>query len=112
MNIEPHNQPAATDGSSFTVTEAAQLLGMPQTMLSRLCDEGRIPCVDAGSNRRIDAATLQIILHERARIKTDARDAIETAEERRRIRAATAAGAGMINVPVKSSGLAETSASQ
>ena len=112
MNIEPHNQLAETDGSSFTVTEAAQLLGMPRTMLSRLCDEGRIPCVDAGSNRRIDAATVQTILHERARIKTEARDAIETAEERRRIRADTAAGAGMINVPVKSSRIVETSASQ
>ena len=69
---------------------------MPQTLLSRLCDEGRILSVDAGSTRRIDAATVQTILHERARIKTDARNAIETAEERRRTRAATAAGNGTI----------------
>lgn len=97
MNIEPYNQPAATDGSSFTVTEAAELLGMPQTMLGRFCDDGRIPCVDAGSNRRIDADTVQTILHERARIKAEARNAIETAEERRRIRAATAARNGTFN---------------
>jgi excisionase family DNA binding protein len=84
VNVEPHNQLTGTDGSSFTVTEAAELLGMPQTMLSRLCDEGRIPCVGYGTTRRIDAATVHTILHERARIKT--------AEERRRIRAATAAG--------------------
>lgn len=96
MNIEPHNQLAATDGSSFTVTEAAELLGMPQTLLSRLCDEGRIPSVAAGLTRRIDAATVQTILHERARIKADARKAIGTAEERRRTRAATAAGFGTI----------------
>jgi excisionase family DNA binding protein len=92
VNIEPHNQAAKTDGLSFTVTEAAELLGMPQTLLSRFCDDGRIPCVDAGLNRRIDADTVQTILHERARIKTEARNAIETTEERRRIRAATAAG--------------------
>lgn len=49
MNIEPHNQFAATDGSSFTVTEAAELLGMPQTLLSRLCEEGRVP--SAGVSR-------------------------------------------------------------
>ena len=79
MNIEPHNQLAATDGSSFTVTEAAELLGMPLTLLSRLCDEGRIPSVAAGLTRRIDAATVQTILHERARIKTDARKAIGSA---------------------------------
>jgi excisionase family DNA binding protein len=92
VNIEPHNQAAETDGLSFTVTEAAELLGMPQTLLSRFCDDGRIPCVGYGTTRRIDAATVHTILHERARIKTDARKAIGTAEERRRIRAATAAG--------------------
>jgi excisionase family DNA binding protein len=109
VNIEPHNQLAETDGSSFTITEAAELLGMPQTLLSRLCDEGRIPSVAAGLTRRIDAATVQTILHERARIKTEARDAIETAEERRRIRAATAAGFGTIIVPAESSAIEETS---
>ena len=87
---------AETDGLSFTVTEAAELLGMPRTMLSRLCDAGRIPCFDAGSTRRIDAATVQKILQERERIKTESRHTIQTAEERRRIRAATAAEARTI----------------
>ncbi len=50
----------------------------------------------AGSTRRIDAATVQEILQERERIKTESRHAIQTAEERRRIRVATAAGAGTI----------------
>jgi hypothetical protein len=65
---------------------------MPQTMLRRLCDAGRIPSIDAGSTRRIVAATVHKILQERERIKTESRHAIETAEERRRLRAATAAG--------------------
>ena len=70
---------------------------MPQTLLSRLCDEGRIPSAGDSPTRRIDAATVQTILHERARIKTDARNAMENAEERRRTRAATAAGNGTFN---------------
>jgi excisionase family DNA binding protein len=76
VNIEPHNQVAKTDGSSFTVTEAAEVLGMPQTMLSRFCEEGRIPIVSNSPTRRIDADTVQTILHERARIKAEARRAI------------------------------------
>ena len=86
----------AVSEPSRRVSSLAELLGMPLTLLSRLCDEGRIPSVAAGLTRRIDAATVQTILHERARIKTDARKAIGTAEERRRTRAATAAGFGTI----------------
>jgi excisionase family DNA binding protein len=99
VNIEPHNQLAETHGSSFTITEAAELLGMPQTLLSRFCDDGRIPSVDAGSNRRIDADTVQTILHERARIKTEARNGLQNAEERRRIRRPPRPGPERSTVP-------------
>ena len=70
---------------------------MPQTMLSRLYDKGRVPSIGAGPTQRIGAATVQTILYERDRINTEARHAIQTAEERRRLRAATAAGAGTIS---------------
>ena len=80
------------DGKPLTTTEAAELLGMSRTLLTRLCKEGRVPSYTVGSSLRIDADTVMTILRERGRIKHDAREAVATADERRRARAARAAG--------------------
>jgi excisionase family DNA binding protein len=73
--------------------EAAQLLGMSQTHLRRLCDEGRIASFSVGSALRIPAEEITRILAERGRAKSEGRRAAATADERRRARAAAAAAA-------------------
>jgi len=83
---------AVADGKPLTTTEAAELLGMSRTLLTRMCNEGRIPSYTVGTSLRIDADTVLTILRERGRIKTEARHAVATADERRRDRAAVAAG--------------------
>lgn len=83
---------AVASGKPLTTTEAAELLGMSRTHLSRLCKEGRVPSFTVGNSLRIDSDTVMTILRERGRIRTEAREAVATAEDRRRERAARAAG--------------------
>jgi len=83
---------AVASGKPLTTTEAAELLGMSRTHLSRLCKEGRVPSFTVGNSLRIDSETVMTILRERGRIRVEAREAAATAEDRRRERAALAAG--------------------
>lgn len=83
---------AVASGKPLTTTEAAELLGMSRTHLTRLCKEGRVPSFEVGNSLRIDSETVMTILRERGRIRTEAREAAATAEDRRRERAARAAG--------------------
>lgn len=80
------------EGKPLTTTEAAELLGMSRTLLTRLCKEGRVPSYTVGSSLRVDADTVMTILRERGRIKHDAREAVATSDERRRARAAHGEG--------------------
>lgn len=79
-------------GKPLTSTEAAKLLGMSRTHLTRLCDEGRIESFTVGNALRVPADEVLRILRERGRAKTQAREAVATADERRRARAAQRAG--------------------
>ena len=83
---------AVAGGKPLTSTEAAKLLGMSRTHLTRLCDEGRIDSFSVGKALRIPGEEVMRILSERGTAKTEARDAAATAEQRRRTRAARAAG--------------------
>lgn len=83
---------AVASGKPLTTTEAADLLGMSRTHLTRLCKEGRVPSFTVGSSLRVDSQTVMTILRERGRIRTEAREAASSAEDRRRQRAARAAG--------------------
>jgi excisionase family DNA binding protein len=83
---------AVADGKPLTTTEAAELLGMSRTLLTRLCNEGRVPSHTVGTSLRIDAETVMTILRERGRVKDEARQAVATGDERRLARAAHAAG--------------------
>lgn len=85
---------AVASGKPLTTTEAAELLGMSRTHLRRLCIEGRVPSFTVGNSLRIDSGTVMTILRERGRIRVEAREAAATAEDRRRERAARAAGIG------------------
>ena len=79
-------------GKPLSSTEAAAALGMSRTHLSRLCEEGRIESFLVGSHLRVSAEEVARILTARGRAITDAREASATAEQRRRDRAAKAAG--------------------
>jgi excisionase family DNA binding protein len=83
---------AVAGGKPLTSNEAAKLLGMSRTHLARLCEEGRIDSFDVGNALRIPSDEVMRILVERGRAKTDAREAVATADDRRRARAARAAG--------------------
>jgi len=83
---------AVASGKPLTTTEAADLLGMSRTHLARLCKEGRIPSFPIGNSLRIDSETVMTILRDRGRLRVEAREAAATAEDRRRARAARAAG--------------------
>lgn len=83
---------AVASGKALTTTEAAELLGMSRTHLTRLCQEGRVPSYTVGNSLRIDAETVMTILRDRGRIRVEARAAASSAEDRRRARAARAAG--------------------
>lgn len=83
---------AVASGKPLTTTEAANLLGMSRTHLSRLCKEGRVPSFPVGNSLRIESETVMTILRERGRIRIEAREAAATAEDRRRARATRAAG--------------------
>lgn len=85
---------AVAGGKPLTSSEAAKLLGMSRTHLARLCDEGRIESFQVGNALRVPADEVMRILTERGRAKTDARDAVATADQRRRARAARAADQG------------------
>jgi excisionase family DNA binding protein len=82
----------ATTGKPLTSTEAAKALGMSRTHLARMCDEGRIASFAVGSARRVPADEIMRILRERATATSQARDAVATADARRRARAARRAG--------------------
>ena len=83
---------AVATGKPLTSTEAAKLLGVSRTHLTRLCEEGRIESFTVGNALRIPADEVMRILTERGRVKTQAREAAATADDRRRARAARAAG--------------------
>lgn len=84
---------ALATGKPLTTTEAAALLGMSRTHFTRLCDEGRIPSYVVGkSARRVDPDVVMQILRDRSRLLDDARAALANADQRRRQRAARAAG--------------------
>ena len=85
---------AIADGKALTTTEAADLLGMSRSHLTRLCKEGRIPSYKVGTSLRVSAETVMTILRERGRLRAEAGEAVATADERRRARAARAAGLG------------------
>lgn len=82
----------AIAGASLTSTEAAELLGMSQTQLVRLCDEDRVKSYKVGDARRISTDEVTRILAARVQAKAEAREAVAPAEQRRRARAARAAG--------------------
>ncbi len=83
---------AVATGKPLTSNEAAKLLGMSRTHLTRLCEEGRIESFTVGNALRIPADEVMRILTERGRARTQAREAAATADGRRRARAARAAG--------------------
>lgn len=83
---------AVATGKALTTSEAAELLGMSRTYLTRLCDEGRIPSYAVGASRRIESETVMTILRERSRTRDEARAVASTQDERRLRRAARAAG--------------------
>lgn len=83
---------AVVTRKALTTSEAAELLGMSRTYLTRLCDEGRIPSYAVGASRRIEAETVMTILRERSRARDEGRAAASTRDERRLRRAARAAG--------------------
>ena len=85
---------AVASGKPLTTTEAAQLLGMSRTHLARLCKDGRVPSFVVGNSLRIDSETVMTMLRKRGQIRLEAREAAATAEDRRRARAARAAGVG------------------
>lgn len=83
---------AIATSKPLTSNEAAKLLGMSRTHLTRLCDEGRIGSFSVGNALRVPADEVMRILTERGRAKTQARETAATADDRRRARAARAAG--------------------
>jgi excisionase family DNA binding protein len=83
---------AVATGKPLTSTEAAKLLGMSRSYLTRLCEEGRIESFIVGNALRVSAEEVLRILAERGRATAQAREAAATADQRRRTRAARAAG--------------------
>lgn len=83
---------AVATGKPLTSNEAAKLLGMSRTHLTRLCDEGRIESFPVGNALRVPAEEVLRILTERGRATSQAREAAASADQRRRARAARAAG--------------------
>lgn len=83
---------AVASGKALTSSEAAKLLGMSRTHLARLCDEGRIESFLVGTALRIPAEEVMRVLRERGAAKTEGREAVATADQRRRARAARSAG--------------------
>lgn len=79
-------------GKPLTTTEAAELLGMSRGHFVRLCDEGRIPSYKTGNSRRIEPEVIMQILRDRSTLLDDMRASAASADERRRDRAARAAG--------------------
>ncbi len=82
---------AVAGGKPLTSNEAAKLLGMSRNHLARLCREGRIESFDVGNALRIPAEEVMRILEARGKAKTQAREAVATADARRRARAARTA---------------------
>ena len=68
------------------------MLGVPLGLLTRLCNEGRVPSHSVGSSWRLAVADIATFQRERDRIKAVTRDAVSTADHRRRMGAAVAAG--------------------
>lgn len=82
----------STNSKPLSSTEAAKALGMSRTHLTRLCDEGRIESFTVGSHLRVPSGEVLRILTDRGQAMLESRKAAETADERRRTRAARAAG--------------------
>lgn len=76
----------------FTSVEAAASLGVSHTYLVRLCERGRIESSIVDGVLCVPADEVERILAERELVKQRARQGVETMEERRRARAAKAAG--------------------
>lgn len=76
----------------LTTTEAAKLLGMSRSHFSRLCDEGRIPSFTVGNARRVDSEVVLNMLRERSALVDRMRAGADSIDDRRRARAARAAG--------------------
>lgn len=83
---------AVSTSKPLSSTEAAKALGMSRTHLTRMCDEGRIESFAVGSHLRVPGEEVVRILRERAAATIRSREAAATAEDRRRDRAAQAAG--------------------
>jgi excisionase family DNA binding protein len=79
---------AVATGKPLSTTEAAKLLGMSRTHLTRLCEDGHVDSFMIGTARRVPAEEVFRILSARGAAKTAAREAAATADERRRTRAA------------------------
>ena len=77
---------------SLTTTDAADLLGMSSSLLIRICEEGHVPSHRIGNVLCIAVDDVVVLQRERARLKAEARETRATAENRRRVRAAVAAG--------------------
>lgn len=76
----------------LTSNEAAKALGMSRTLLTRLCEEGRIESFKVGNALRVHGEEVARILNERSHATIEGREAAASAESRRRDRAARAAG--------------------
>ncbi len=83
---------AISTNKPLSSTEAAKALGMSRTHLTRMCDEGRIESFVVGSHLRVPGEEIVRILRERAAAMIQSREAAATADDRRRQRAAHAAG--------------------
>ncbi len=83
---------AISTSKPLSSTEAAKALGMSRTHLTRMCDEGRIESFTVGSHLRVPGEEIVRILQERAAATIQSREAAATADDRRRERAARAAG--------------------
>jgi hypothetical protein len=71
---------------------AAEILGMSPSFLTRMCEEGRVPSHAVGNVLHIAVDDVIVIQRERARLKAEARETRASAEHRRLVRAALAAG--------------------
>ncbi len=83
---------AISTSKPLSSTEAAKALGMSRTHLTRMCDEGRIESFTVGKHLRVPGEEIVRILQERAAATIQSREAAATADDRRRERAARAAG--------------------
>ena len=74
------------------MTDAADILGMSCSFLTRMCEDGRVPSHAVGNTPCVAVSDVIVFQRERARLKVEARETRATAEHRRLVRAALAAG--------------------